>query len=200
MHDEHQGFFDALAAEWDLMFTSEDLERLSRIVDRLGLKRGMEVLDLGCGTGILFDMLRRKVTATGSVTGVDFSYQMAQRAHRNFPFNNVNVVDADAINLPFADSSFDMAVAFSAFPHFSDQQKAIDEAHRVLRDWARFYIIHLTSSREISRIHHKIGGAVEHDGIPAEKQLRTMLNTSKFTDISIEDHHGLYLAIAQNRR
>ena len=200
MHDKHQEFFDALAAEWDLMFTAEDLERLSRIVDRLGVKKGMDVLDLGCGTGVLFDMLRRKVTAAGSVTGVDFSYQMAQQAHRNFPFDNVNVVDADAVSLPFADSSFDMAVAFSAFPHFSDQQKAINETHRVLRNKARFYIIHLTSSKEISRIHHRIGGAVEHDGIPAEKQLRNMLNTSKFTNISIEDHAGLYLAIAQNQK
>jgi len=200
MHDEHQEFFDSLAAEWDLNFTAEDLERLSRIVERLGIKKGMDVLDLGCGTGVLFDMLRRRVTGSGSVTGVDFSYQMAQQAHRNFPFSNVNVVDADAVSLPFADSSFDLAVAFSAFPHFSDQQKAIDEVHRVLKDRSRFFIIHLISSKELSEIHSRIGGAVEHDQIPAEKRLRGMFNSSKFTGISIEDHPGLYLAIAMNSK
>lgn len=200
MHDKHQEFFDSLAAEWDLMFTAEDLERLNHIVEKLGVKKGMDVLDLGCGTGILFDLLRRRVTDQGSVTGVDFSYQMAQQAHRNFPFSNVNVVDADAVSLPFADSSFDMAVAFSAFPHFSDQQKAINETHRVLKNKARFCIIHLISSRELNQIHNRIGGVVAHDEIPAEDRLRDMLNSSKFTDVVIEDHPGLYLAIAQNRR
>ena len=200
MHDKHQQFFDSLAAEWDLNFTAEDLERLSRIVDRLGVTEGMDVLDLGCGTGVLFDLLRRKVAESGSVTGIDFSYQMAQQAHRNFPFSNVNVVDADAVNLPFADSAFDMAVAFSAFPHFSDQQKAINEVHRVLVNGGPFFIIHLISSKELSDIHHRVGGIVEHDEIPPETRLRDMLNSSKFTGISVEDHPGLYLAIARNSK
>ncbi|UCD64736.1 MAG: methyltransferase domain-containing protein [Candidatus Zixiibacteriota bacterium] len=200
MPDEHQQFFDALAAQWDLLFTAEDLERLSHVVDCLGVRKGMAVLDLGCGTGVLFDMLRRHVTESGSVTGVDFSYAMAQKAHRNFPFTNVNVVDGDAASLPFADSTFDMAVAFSAFPHFSDQQKAVDETHRVLKAGARFYIIHLTSSRELSHIHHKAGGVVAHDQIPPESRLRNMLDSSKFADIVIDDVPGLYLASAVNRK
>jgi ubiquinone/menaquinone biosynthesis C-methylase UbiE len=199
-HDKHQHFFDSLAAEWDLMFTAEDLERLAHIVDRLSVKEGMNILDLGCGTGILFDMLRRKVGQNGSVTGVDFSIKMAQKAYRNFPFANVNVVDADAIMLPFGDSTFDMAVAFSAFPHFSDQQKAIDETHRVLKPKARFYIIHLISSKELSLLHHEIGGIVEGDEIPPEARLREMLNTSKFSDVAIEDHPGLYLTSAVNSK
>jgi len=199
-HDKHQAFFDVLAAEWDLAFTTEDLERLSHIVDSLEVRKDMDILDLGCGTGILFDMLRRKVGESGSVTGVDISIKMAQKAHRNFPFANVNVVDADATMLPFADSSFDMAVAFSAFPHFSDQQRAIDETHRILRPKSRFYIIHLVSSRELSRLHHEIGGVVEHDAIPPEEKLRKMLNSSKFTDVTIDDQPGRYLASAINSK
>ncbi|MFQ6008598.1 MAG: class I SAM-dependent methyltransferase [Candidatus Zixiibacteriota bacterium] len=199
-HDKHQEFFDSLAAEWDLMFTAEDLERLSHLVDDLGVTEGMNILDLGCGTGILFDILRRKVGQNGSVTGVDFSIKMAQKAYRNFPFANVNVVDADAIMLPFADSTFDMAVAFSAFPHFSEQQKAIDEIHRVLKPKAKFYIIQLVSSKELSELHHRIGGVVEHDEIPPASRMREMLDTSKFTDSAIEDHPGLYLASAVNSK
>ena len=109
MHDPHQEFFDNLAAEWDLRYTAEDLERLYRLVNRLPITEDMDLLDLGCGTGILFDMLRRRVGPGGLVTGVDFSIRMAQKAHRNFPFSNVTVVDADAARLPFQDSSYDMA-------------------------------------------------------------------------------------------
>ena len=199
-HDKHQEFFDKLAQEWDLIFTAEDMERLTNLVEKLKVRPGMDILDLGCGTGILFDMLRRKVGENGSVTGVDFSFEMAQKALRNFPFPNINVIDADAASLPFGDSTFDMAVAFSAFPHFTNQQKAIDETHRVLKNNAVFYIIHLESSKEIAEIHHRIGGVVEHDEIPPEVKMREMLNNGKFDDISIEDHPGLYLAYAINSK
>ncbi|MEW5993793.1 MAG: class I SAM-dependent methyltransferase [Candidatus Zixiibacteriota bacterium] len=199
-HDEHQKFYDLLASEWDLMFTAEDLEFLRYIVDRLPAKEGMDIIDLGCGTGILFDMLRRRVGDRGSITGVDFSMQMVLQAYRNFPFPNVNVVDADATMLPFADDSFDMAVAFSAFPHFSDQQKAIDETHRVLKPNTRFFIIHLQSSKELSELHDRMGGVLEHDKLPPEKRLREMLDSSMFTDVTIDDHAGLYLAGALNSK
>ena len=197
-HDKHQEFFDRLAAESDLMFTAVDLEFLQHIVDQLDIRQGWDILDLGCGTGVLFDMLRRRVGETGSVTGVDFSFQMAQRANLNFPFPNVAVVDADAQMLPFRDSAFDMAVAFSAFPHFSDQQKALLETHRVLKPRARFYIIHLESSRDLNQLHQRIGGAVASDLIPPGERLREMFSTSKFVEVTIEDHPGLYLATAMN--
>ncbi len=198
MHDKHQKFFDQLAAEWDLAFTAEDLERLSHLVAAMPVQESMEILDLGCGTGILFDMLRRRVGETGSVTGVDFSIEMAEKAHRNFPFDNVNVVDADVAMLPFKDSTFDMGVAFASFPHFSNQQKALDEAHRVLRAGAKLYLIHLHSSKEIAAMHHRVGGAVEHDTVPTADKMRAMLQQSKFTDIQINDQTGLYLAVGTN--
>ena len=197
-HDKHQAFFDQLAAEWDLNYTAIDLEFLQHVVNHLEVKAGWDILDLGCGTGILFDLLRRRVGESGSVTGVDFSFEMAQKAHRNFPFANVNVVDADATMLPFHDNAFDMAIAFSSFPHFSDQQKALEETHRVLKPRGKVYIIHLESSREINELHHRIGGAVGGDVLPASERLREMFEASQFVEVQIEDHPGLYLASAIN--
>jgi len=200
MHDKHQEFFDKLAEEWDYTFTAEDLDRLRHLIGKIGVTEGMHILDLGCGTGILFDMLRRAVGPNGSVTGVDFSHEMAQRAHRNFPFPNVNVVDADAIALPFTDTTFDMVVMFAAFPHFSNQQRALDEAHRVLKANSNIFIIQLESTKEMVEIHQKVGGAVTDDDIPPEDTLREMLQNSKFVNETIEDHPGLFLATATNNK
>jgi ubiquinone/menaquinone biosynthesis C-methylase UbiE len=198
MNSLHQKFFDRAASDWDLMFTAEDLDRLRHIIQRLEIKTGMNVLDLGCGTGILFDLSRREVGTSGFITGVDFSLKMACQARRNFPFPNVGVIDADASCLPFAENAFDMAIAFSSFPHFADQRKALAELHRVLKPGATVHIIHLVSSAQLKEIHHRVGGAVEHDRLPSERELRAMLADAGFAEIEIDDEPNLYLARAVN--
>lgn len=195
-HDLHQDFFDSLADEWDLHYTAEDLERLSHLVDDLGINEGMDIINLGCATGVLFDLLRRRVGPQGTVTGVDFSLKMALKAHRNFPFDNVNVVDADALNLPFADQTFDMAVAFSSFPHFSDKKKALLEAYRVLKPGASLYIIHLVSSKKVTEMHQKAGGPLAHDELPSPEELVPLFRACGFGQIEIEEHPSLFLASA----
>ncbi len=196
MHDPHQAFFDKLAEEWDLMFTAEDLERLMHLVDKLGVKPGMDILDVGCGTGILFDMLRRKTGEKGTVTGLDFSINMIRIAHRNFPFDNVNVVDADVSMLPFSDKKFDLAIAFASFPHFVEKRKALDEIHRVLKSGAEFHIVHLASSKEVGELHKRIGGVVEKDQLPSAAELQKMFEQSRFGAVAIEDHPSLFTASA----
>ncbi len=196
MHDPHQAFFDRLASEWDLTFTSEDLERLGHIVAKLDIRERWDILDLGCGTGILFDVLRRRIGKQGTLVGLDFSIEMAEIARRNFPFDNISVVDADASMLPFRDACFDMAIAFAAFPHFRDPEKALAEIHRVLKPHSAFHVIHLMSSREIADVHGRVGGVVGKDILPTKEKMTRMLKSSRFGHITIEDHPGLYVASA----
>lgn len=200
MQDLHQEFFDNLAAEWDLQYTAEDLERLSHLVGKMPLSPGMSILDLGCGTGVLFDFLLPRVGTAGLVTGVDFSFGMTQQARRRCPFSNLTVVDANACRLPFRGSSYDMAISFAAFPHFEDKAMAVREVGRVLRRGASFYIVHFFSSGELAALHHRAGGAVAHDMLPPEKELRRMFAEAHFDEVQIEDRPGLYLASGVNAK
>ncbi len=193
----HREFFDKLAANWDLQITAEDIERLSSLVERLDIRSGFHVLDLGCGTGILFDILRRKVGPEGQVTGIDCSERMAEIARRNFPFENISVIDADVAAMPFQDEAFDMAISFSSFPHFADKRKALTEISRVLKPGGRCFIIHLLSSEELRKVHQRIGGVVANDVIPSEQAVRDMLAATGFGKIAIEDHPSLYFAVAE---
>ena len=199
-HDKHQQFYDDLAAEWDLNYTAEDLERLSRLVDGLDIAPGSNILDLGCGTGILFDLLRRKVGPEGTVTGVDFSIEMARQAHRNFPFPNVNVVDADVTNLPFQDDSFDFAISFSAFADFSDKTRALQEIHRVLKTGGLFCIVYLVSSKELSTEHARTGGLVQSDELPSKETMVKLFEDTSFRTVKFEDHPGLYMACGYDEK
>lgn len=200
MNDTHREFFDNLASEWDLHYTAEDLERLSNLMAKLEITEGMNILDLGCSTGILFDMLRRRVGDSGLITGVDYSLRMVEKAHRNFPFDNVTVVDADASNLPFLDSTYDLAISFESFPHFSKKQETLSEVDRVLKPGARIYIIDLASCKEVVEIHQSGGGVIKDDELPSDAELRRMFAASNFEQVQIQDHPGLFLASAVNAK
>jgi ubiquinone/menaquinone biosynthesis C-methylase UbiE len=74
-----------------------------RAVERLKLRDGDHVLDMGCGTGASFDALRSIVGATGRVTGIELSEEMAAVACqriREQMWANVEVIVADAATAP----------------------------------------------------------------------------------------------------
>ena len=75
-------FFDRCAPWWDAdMIRNEEL--IAAILNNGGVKAGVHVLDVACGTGVLFpDYLKR---GAASVTGIDISPEMAKIAAAKFP-------------------------------------------------------------------------------------------------------------------
>ena len=57
-------------------------------IDRLGLKKGDRVLDVGCGTGLSFTALEGLVGATGSIAGIEQSPEMLERSRARAEENN----------------------------------------------------------------------------------------------------------------
>ncbi len=193
--DEKQKYFNAIGEEWDKDLTAEDLERLAHIVDQFNLSEGFRVCDLGCGTGVMFDMLRRRVGESGYIVGVDFAPTVAQKARRNFPFHNIGVAEADACCLPFCDGVFDLIISFAAFAHFSHKSETIQEAYRMLKPTGRFVIIHLAGREELAREHHMMGGPIDNDELPSREELEEMFKSNKFRHHSLAETESLYLAV-----
>ncbi|MFH2036412.1 MAG: methyltransferase domain-containing protein [Candidatus Zixiibacteriota bacterium] len=192
--DERKKFFANEAEEWDKELTAEDLEVVSFLIDSFGIKRGDKIVDLGCGTGVLFDMLRRKVGSEGTVIGVDFCPNMLDRAKRNFPFENVYEINADVGQLPLEKESFNMAACFAAFAHFTDPKAVMQEISRVLTRGAQFHIIHLMGSGKFEEYHRRQGGPLANDQLPTLEDMMHLFRLGHFTNIKIQDHPGLYLA------
>jgi demethylmenaquinone methyltransferase/2-methoxy-6-polyprenyl-1,4-benzoquinol methylase len=197
--DNRKKYFESYTDEWDKMFTSEDLEILSFLIDSFNIQTGTKVIDLGCGTGILFDMLRRKVGKDGMVVGVDFCPKMVRKARQNFPFETISEIDADVENLPLKECIFDCAISFAAFAHFTDFRKVMQEVARVLKSGGLFHIVHLMSSKELDDYHHKAGGPVANDQLPSDEDMMALFNHGNFTNAKITDHPGLYLASAAKK-
>jgi len=106
-----------------------------RVAEALGDVSGLELLDLGCGTG---RHALRLAAAGARVTGVDFSEGMLGEARRKPGADAVRFLVHDLHQpLPFAAQSFDRIVSGLVLEHLSDLGFVFGEARRVLRRGGR---------------------------------------------------------------
>jgi SAM-dependent methyltransferase len=125
----------------------------ARLLDELGLRGDERVLDVGCGRGAVLMLVARRVPA-GRAVGVDvwrrrdLSGNSRAAAERNAAAegvrDRVEVADADARDLPFAEGSFDVVVSSLAISNIRDaggRAQALREAVRVLRPGGRLRIV-----------------------------------------------------------
>lgn len=108
--------------------------------DRLGLRAGDRVLDLGCGAGRhAFEMYRRGADVIAfdqdadELAGVRDLFVAMKEAGEVPAGAEADVKEGDALALPFADGEFDRVVAAEILEHIPADIQAIDELTRVLR-------------------------------------------------------------------
>jgi SAM-dependent methyltransferase len=108
--------------------------------DRLGLRPGDRVLDMGCGAGRhAFEMFRRGADVVAfdqdgdELAGVLELFGAMREAGEVPEGADADVKQGDALSLPFADGEFDRVVASEVLEHIPDDLAAIDELARVLR-------------------------------------------------------------------
>lgn len=146
--------FDRISGVYDRMnrVMTAGLDRTwrRRAADRAGLEPGDRVLDLCCGTGDLAIEVAGRVGPSGEVVGADFSEPMLEIAREKEPGEGeaaVSFVNADALELPFEDHSFDaLTIGFGA-RNLADLDRGLDEMKRVLRPGGRLVILEITQPR-----------------------------------------------------
>jgi len=133
--------FDRIANRYDLTNTvmTGGIDALwrRRAVSMLDVAPNARLLDLCCGTGVMTRDLAAKVPQ-GNVAGVDFSPAMLAVARRNAAFGNVEFFEADALQLPFDNASFDGAAMGFSMRNLVDIDAGLRELARVLRPGATF--------------------------------------------------------------
>ncbi len=185
-------FFDAQAPNWDENGPNPDeiIHQLEGIKDMLGLVQGMDILEVGCGTGQLTEWLAGEIMP-GRVTGVDFSGAMLERARtKNL---HAEFVRADVCSDYLGEGQYDIAFCFHCFPHFRDKVYALKNISRALKDGGTILIIHLGSSRDINDFHDHIGGVVAGDHLPEISQWKYILEQAGLLQRQIIDRKGLFM-------
>ncbi|MBI2881707.1 MAG: class I SAM-dependent methyltransferase [Candidatus Tectomicrobia bacterium] len=92
-------------------------------------------LDLGCGTGALFEQIARRAD---SLFGIDLSRVALAHSRRRVP--SAGLARASVLDLPFREGSFDTLVASEVLEHLPDDRQALAEWRRVLRPLGRLIL------------------------------------------------------------
>lgn len=139
-----QGMFTRIARRYDLMNRlmtgGQDIGWRKRVIELARLDDRASLLDLGTGTG---DLAREALSAfpKARVVGADFTLEMMRVGQKT---GRLDFSTADALRLPFPDSSFDAVVSGFLMRNVIDLQKALEEQFRVLKSGGRIVILDTT--------------------------------------------------------
>src|SRR5262249_14436011 len=166
------------------------------------LRRGMRILDCGCGPGtITFDLAN--LVSPGQVVGIDVEATQLSSAQNCSREQGVNACFAVATvyNLPFRDGQFDAVFAHALFEHLREPVRALSEMRRVLRssglvglrspDWAGWFVYPPSPLiEEAFRLFKEIqiaNGGNPHVG----RSLKCLLRQSGFSNVSLSGSYEL---------
>jgi demethylmenaquinone methyltransferase/2-methoxy-6-polyprenyl-1,4-benzoquinol methylase len=216
--------FAGIATKYDFLnhFLSVNTDKRWRRLVAEKLKDVLEnpaalVLDVACGTGDLALELQKNGRA--KVFGTDFCRPMLKIAAGKNGKNDLSIpyVEADGMNLSFADVSFDALTVAFGLRNFSNWQNGLREFHRVLKPGGKLVVLEFSAPvvpgfRQafqfyFSSILPRIGGAVSGsrgayeylpDSVsrfPDQKNLARMMRETGFDDVEYKNLTGGIAAI-----
>jgi len=179
--------FTQIAPRYDLLnhLLSLQLDRLwrshtAKLLRPVFLNRETRVLDLCCGTGDMAIALNRRYCAR--VVGVDFAHSMLVRARKKsarlhspdlVQLRPITYVEANALCLPFTDSTFDLVTTAFGFRNLANYEAGLREIQRVLKPGRTIAILEFTEPPEgllgdfyrwyFCKVLPKIGGLISGD-------------------------------------
>lgn len=188
-----RNYFNEKAATWDSYASERNTDKLYQMVNRLDLKPGNTVLDIGTGTGVFLPYIVKMVGINGLVLAIDIAEKMLLQA-RNKGYNGkISFLCADVEEIPLRAEICDAVTCYSSIPHFQDKLKALIEIRRVLKRGGSVFICHTSGRNEINRIHMNIS-LLYHDLLPNSTDMTQLLETAGFIEIRVEDKDESYFA------
>ncbi len=136
--------FNAIASSYDginrVLSLGMDLSWRKALADRIPSKANLSILDLATGTGDQILSILKKHPSPQKIVGVDLAQEMLAQARQKLPAS-VELLCADALNLPFPDASFDAASFSFGIRNVENPLHSLREIYRVLKPRGRCLIL-----------------------------------------------------------
>jgi len=110
-----------------------------KVIERSGIKEGMQVLEIGCGSGAFTTFVAREAGPSGKVYALDIEPKMLAQLKaklsrpENQDIKNIELINKSAYDLPFPDGSLDAVYMVTVFQEIPDRDRALNEIKRVLK-------------------------------------------------------------------
>ena len=135
---EVMGRYDLAAHMYDMRYAEEQNAKFEAALKSLSINRYGLVLDVGCGTGLLFGHVAAKAEA---IVGLDVSKKTLVRAkERSKNFQNVHLIWADADYMPLKEDTFNHVFAFTFIQNTPNPVKSLNESKRVAKEDATIIV------------------------------------------------------------
>jgi ubiquinone/menaquinone biosynthesis C-methylase UbiE len=115
------------------------IQPYDKFIERSSIKKGMKVLEIGCGSGALTTVVAKTVRESGKVYALDIQSKMLEQLSRKLArpeyrdIKNIELIKSSAYELPFDDNSLDLVYLVTVLPEIPDRQKALRQIQRVLK-------------------------------------------------------------------
>jgi SAM-dependent methyltransferase len=176
-------------------FHARGLQATVELGDRLPIRRGDHVLDIGCGLGGPARYVAQRFGCT--VTGIDITKPFADAGNKLTALlgmqSRVAIEQGDGQQLPYADGTFDVAYTQHVAMNVADRPRFLAEAHRVLKPQGFFALTEHGLGQ--GEPHYPVPWSTDGSGsyLVTPAQTRAMLEKAGFEDIVIEDTGAKYL-------
>ena len=181
---KNKWFFDLWASSYDFAPFQFWMKRFHKPILKELTNKKIIILDLSCGSGELLKEIHMKFPKV-ELQGVDISSKMLEIARKKLPEEEIKLQKMDVHKLNYPNNYFDFVFSTEAFHHYYDQQKALQEMKRVVKNNGKVMVVDINFFLGIiHRIFEKIEpGCVR---VNSRKEMRELFGKSGLNEIKQE--------------